>query len=429
MLTDYFSSGEDKAGQFIRGIRNPNTMKILYIVPFVPRQVKVRSFNLIPRLARRHQIHLVCVSSEAPSKMQRRYLEQHCQTLTCISHSLWRAISQCAAALPTKTPMRIAYCESKAASKAVDDLLNEVEPDVIYVERWRALQYVPRDAVVPVICDPTDSMTLYNRRLSKTGAWWERFVGWEEHRRFSRYEGALARRAAVSVFCSQVDMECVKEQAPEVRYELMPNGVDCKKYFFKEANEEEPATVVFTGNLKYRPNRHAAEFFLAKIFPLVQKQVPQAKFVAVGSEADNALERYRSMPGFEAVGFVSELRPYLAKATVAVAPLTVGAGVSNKLGEGFAVGTPVVATPLACGDLPVKDGEHLLIARDASQFADRVVEMLKDERLRRAIALRARRLVQEQYDWEIVSRKMESLMCELAAFKSGVPLAEAETPA
>lgn len=272
-------------------------------------------------------------------------------------------------------------------------------------------------------------MTLYNQRLSKTGDWWERILGLEEHRRFSRYEGTLARAADVCVFCSRVDMECVKEQAPEVRYELVPNGVDCEKYFFKGASEEEPTTVVFTGNLKYRPNRHAVEFFLEKIFPLIRRQVPQAKFVAVGSEAEKVLERYQGRPGFEAVGFVPELRRYLANATVAVAPLTVGSGVSNKLGEGFAVGTPVVATPLACGDLPVKDGEHLLIATEAPQFADRVIELLKDARLRRAIAVRARRLVQEQYDWEIVSRKMESLMCELVAFKKGIPAEEVEAPA
>jgi len=404
-------------------------MKIMYIVPFVPRQVKVRSFNLIPRLARRHQIHLVCVSSEAPSEAQRRYLEQHCESVTAIPHSRWRAIWQCAAALPTKTPMRIAYCESQAASKAVADLLRVAEPDVIYVERWRALQYVPRDAAAPVVCDPTDSMTLYNGRLSKTGASWERIVGWEEHRRFLRYEGTLARQADVSVFCSRLDMECVKEQASEARYELVPNGVDCEKLFFKDASEEEPATVVFTGNLKYRPNRHAVEFFLEKTFPLVRRQVPQAKFVAVGNGAEKALQRYRGTPGFEAIGFVPELRPYLARATVAVAPLTVGSGVSNKLGEGFAVGTPVVATPLACGDLPVRDGEHLLIARETPQFADRVIELLKDARLRRAIAARARRLVQEQYDWEIVSRKMETLMCELATFKGGIAAEEVQTPA
>jgi glycosyltransferase involved in cell wall biosynthesis len=96
-----------------------------------------------------------------------------------------------------------------------------------------------------------------------------------------------------------------------------------------------------------------------------------------------------------------------------VAPLQVGAGVSNKLAEGFAVGTPVVATPLACGDLPVKNGEQLLIATSPEEFAAHTVRLLKDPALRRQMALRARRLVEEQYDWETVSRKMEMVLQKL----------------
>jgi polysaccharide biosynthesis protein PslH len=385
-------------------------MKILYIVPFVPWEVKVRSFNLIPRLARRHEIHLVCVSSAEPSAKQREWLGKYCKTTVHVRHSTLKGIVQCAAALPTKTPLRMAYCSSKTAKEAVRRMYEEQRPDVVYVERWRALEFMPEELKAPLVCDPTDSMTLYNRRLMKAGAWWEKPVGWEEYRKFSRYEGELARRADVCVFCSHLDMECVKEQAPEVHYELVPNGVDCRKYFFKRESEEEPGTMVFTGSFKYRPNRYAAEFFLERIFPLIRREAPEAKFLAVGNGAGGALAGYRGRAGFEAVDFVPDLRPYLAKAIVAVAPLTVGSGVSNKLVEGFAVGTPVVATPLACGDLPVKSGEQLLIGTNAEEFAEHAVRLLRDAGLRRQIAVRARRLVEEKYDWEIVSRKMENVM-------------------
>ena len=198
-----------------------------------------------------------------------------------------------------------------------------------------------------------------------------------------------------------------------MRYELVPNGVDCRLYFFKDEREEEPGTIVFTGNFKYRPSCHAVKFFVDEIFPLICSKVPQAKFLAVGNGAEMALAQYRDKPGFEAVGFVPDLRPYLAKAQVAVAPMTLGSGVSNKLAEGFAVGTPVVATSLACGDLPVSSGEHLLIAQDAKEFADHVLSLFKDAVLRRKIALCARRLVEENYDWESVAGKMEALMSRL----------------
>jgi glycosyltransferase involved in cell wall biosynthesis len=385
-------------------------MKILYIVPFVPWAVKVRSFNLIPLLARRHEITLVCVSETEPSAEQTVWLSKYCKKAVYIRHTRLEGMAQCAGALPTRTPLRIAYCKSKKAKKAVQRVYEELRPDVVYVERWRALQFVPELRSAPVVCDPTDSMTLFNRRLMKGGAPWERLLGWEEHWKFMGYEGNLARGASVCVFCSRVDMECVKEQAPEVQYELVPNGVDCEKLFFKDESEEVPGMVVFTGSFKYGPNRHAAKYFLEEIFPRVRKDVPEAKFVAVGNGAAKALAEYRGRAGFEAVDFVPDLRPYLAKAEVAVAPLTVGAGVSNKLAEGFAVGTAVVSTPLACGDLPVTSGHELLIAEGAAEFARQVVRLLRDAALRRKLALRARVLVEEQYDWEIVTKKMEMVM-------------------
>ena len=390
-------------------------MRILYIVPFVPWPVKVRSFNLIPRLARNHEIYLVCVSSTMPTAEQEKWQSKYCRKTVHVRHSALRGMAQCAAALPSKTPLRMAYCRSRMARKAVRRMYEEVRPDVVYVERWRALQFVPDGLEAPLVCDPTDSMTLYNRRLMRAGAWWEKLVGWEEYVKFSRYEGKLARRADVCVFCSHLDGACVKEQSPETRCELVPNGVDCEKYFFKQENEEEPRTLVFTGSFKYRPNRYAAEFFLERILPLVRLKVPEVRFIAVGNGARKALAGYQGTEGFEAVDFVPDLRPYLAKATVAVAPLTVGSGVSNKLGEGFAVGTPVVATPLACGDLPVKSGQELLIGENAREFADHVATLLKDAGMRRQIAVRARRLVEEKYDWEIVSRKLENVFQGLVA--------------
>lgn len=389
-------------------------MKILYIVPFVPWEVRVRSFNLIPRLARKHEIYLLCVSDAAPTETQEEWLSRYCEEVIHVKHSRWNGALNCARVLPTKTPLRMAYCKSRTASDAVRRLCRRIRPDVLYVERWRPLAFVPENLEVPIVCDPTDSMTLYNRRLKSAGSWWERLIGWEEFKKFSNCEGKLAKRANVCVFCSKVDLDCVREQVPQARYEIVPNGVDCEKFRFKDESEEEPATIIFTGSFNYGPNRHAASYFLDEILPLIQTSVPAAKFWAVGNGATRAMARYRGRVGFETVGFVSDLRSYIAKATVAVAPLTVGSGVSNKLGEGFAVGTAVVATHLACGDLPVENGRELLVANNAKEFAEHCVMLIKSQRLRRDMAERARRFVEQQYDWETVSEKMEYVMQRVA---------------
>jgi polysaccharide biosynthesis protein PslH len=387
-------------------------MRILYIVPFVPWPLRVRSSNLIPRLARRHVIDLLCLAGSEKDVSKLNGVGEACASVRYTTHSRMRALLQAAAALPTSCPARMAYASSGAMKAAVEETIAAKRPDVIYVERWRALQYVPRNCGIPVVCDPTDSMILYNRRLVSNGSWWEKIVGAEEYVKFRRYEPLLARRSDVTVFCSTHDRDCLLQQDATLNCEIIPNGVDCDHFFQKNADEVEESSIVLTGNFGYHPNFHAAVYFIREILPLVRSVRPEVRLLAVGHDAARALSAYR-MPGIELVDFVPDLRPYIARATVAVAPLTVGTGVSNKVLEAFAVGTPVVATSLACGDLPVRNGEHLFLANDTKLFASRVLELLNDASLRVRLAENARKLVDAKYNWEIVSQDLENLMLRL----------------
>src|SRR5258708_20718924 len=110
-------------------------MKILCIVPLVTWEAKVRSFNLIPRLSRRHEIYLVCVSSAEPTAVQADWLRKYCKKTSHVRHTRLKGMVQCAAALPTRTPLRIAYCGSKAANLAVRRVYREERPELVYVER------------------------------------------------------------------------------------------------------------------------------------------------------------------------------------------------------------------------------------------------------------------------------------------------------
>jgi glycosyltransferase involved in cell wall biosynthesis len=264
-------------------------------------------------------------------------------------------------------------------------------------------------------------MILYNHRLILNGAWWERIVGAEEYLKFLRYEPALAETADLSIFCSTVDRDCVLSQNPDLRCAIVPNGVDCAHFFRKQESEAEPSTIILTGNFGYRPNRQAAIHFLKQIFPVIHRSLPEVRFIAVGSGATRELKRYVGDEHIQLIDFVPDLRPYLAKATVAVAPIRVGVGVSNKILQAFSVGTPVVSTAFACGDLPVRNGEHLYLANEPEVFADRVLKLMLDPSLRTRFADRGAALVRSTYDWETVSQQMEDLMLQLVHSSQKVP--------
>lgn len=402
-------------------------MRILYVLPHIPWPIKVRSFNIIPRLAQRHQIHLVALQQSAPPEWTvNNDAISCCERVDLVPHSRGRAMWRCAIEAPTPVPLRIAYCRSAAMRSAVRRSLDEFRPDVIYVERWRALQYVPADTRIPVLCDPTDSMGLYNQRLFSAGKWWERMIAAEEYLKFLRYEPYLASRATMTVFCSEIDLQHVKRRCPQGRFKVVPNGVDCDLFFRKSCDEERANTIVFTGSFAYTPNRLAVRLFLQEIFPQIKREVPGARFVAVGNGARRYLKSFLT-EGMEVHDFVPDLRAHLASATVAIAPMSLGTGVSNKLLEAFSVGTPMVSTRVACGDLPVEDGRHLFVADDSKMFASRVLELLQDANLRRQITDNAHNLVTCHYDWKLVAKQMETLLLHLAR-KDGTPSPEALIP-
>jgi len=386
-------------------------MRILWILPFVPWPVKVRSFNLLPRISQRHDINLVCVASSEEDFARLGRLRDCCDSIRTGTYDRTGALARCLMSLPTRTPLRIAYVASSSMRQAVAQSIAEKRPDVIYVERWRALQYVPPETRIPVVCDPTDSMSLYNERLMRAGRSWERALGLVEYLKFRRTEPVLARTVAAAVFCSQADLDFVRRLAPDANLVQVPNGVDCDAFSPKRMGEEQFAEIFFSGNFLYSPNRDAVRHFLKDIFPRVKRKVPEATLTIVGNGAVKfiAAEAWH-VAGIRVFDFVPELRPHLARASVAVAPLRVGAGVSNKLLEAFAVGTTIVSTRIGCGDLPCRDGEHLFLADDPVLFAERVVRLLENPPLGHAIAARAQAFVRAAYDWHIVARLMEEVL-------------------
>lgn len=385
-------------------------MRILYIAPFVPWRVRVRSRNILAHLAKRHEVAAVCMARSENEAQRADSLRSLCREIVCVRLSRYEAALRCALCLPTPVPLRIAYSFSFEMRKAIRHMIRDFSPDVLYVDRWRALPNVPVNVRVPVICDPTDSMLLYNTRLIRAGAWWERLLGLEEAVKFLWYERRLAARASSVVFCSRLDLEVARGKNRSPHYEVIPNGVDCQKFFFKGATaEEESNRIVFTGNFGYPPNRRSMLFFLKNVLPLVRNQFPSVRLAVVGNEVERLGDLLGS-PGVEGMGFVPDLRSHIARAAISVVPIRVGAGVPNKLLEAFATGTAVVATPMACGDLPVQHGEHLLLADAARDFADATVRLLRNPELRLQLAFRARRLVETQYSLQAMSQKLEEIL-------------------
>ena len=136
---------------------------------------------------------------------------------------------------------------------------------------------------------------------------------------------------------------------------VLPNGVDIDTF----RNQGAPAAlpeVVFTGVFGYRPNEDGARWSIDHVWPRVRRSQPHAHLMLVGRGPSGALRKRARRAGVEVTGTVPDVRPYLWRAAIAVAPLETAHGVQNKVLEAVAAGLPVVVTSAVYEGLPRRCG-------------------------------------------------------------------------
>ncbi len=138
--------------------------------------------------------------------------------------------------------------------------------------------------------------------------------------------------------------------------------------------------LLFVGSFDHLPNRDAVAWMAREVLPLVHRQHPGTVLHVVGSNPTaDVLELANET--VEVHGWVADLMPWHRRCRLSVAPLRFGAGVKGKVGESMAAGLPTVCTPVAAEGMGLVDGQHVLVAADATGFAERVVRLLDDDAL------------------------------------------------
>jgi glycosyltransferase involved in cell wall biosynthesis len=97
---------------------------------------------------------------------------------------------------------------------------------------------------------------------------------------------------------------------------------------------------------------------------------------------------------------VEDVRDWLARATLCVAPLRIARGIQNKVLEAMAMGRAVVATPQAHEGIEAEPDREIVLAEDAQAFARAVLGLLRERDRAAAIGAAARARVEARYRWD-----------------------------
>jgi glycosyltransferase involved in cell wall biosynthesis len=229
-----------------------------------------------------------------------------------------------------------------------------------------------------------------------------------EARALSRFDGVLAVSAA--------DAETLRRLYPDLiqaPIHVVQTGVDTE-FFRPVTTAVTPKSLVFTGSMDWLPNEDAMLFFYREILPRIREQEPDVSLTIVGRAPTPAVARLAQDPAITVTGRVDDVRPHLANGAVYIVPLRIGGGTRLKIFEAMAMGKAVVSTAVGAEGLPVRDGEHLLLADAPDAFASAVVRLFRDHDRRRAIETAARSLVVTQYDWAAVATDLDRALTSVA---------------
>lgn len=213
----------------------------------------------------------------------------------------------------------------------------------------------------------------------------------EERRTWARLDGCT--------LTSESDQAMLLADAPKTRTAVIPNGVDLD--FFQppaDRTAREPGTVLFFGAIDYYPNTEGLLFFLREIWPLLRSRTPGLRLCIVGRRPPDVILAHRA-PDVEITGAVDDVRPYIERAAVVVAPLRIGGGTRLKILEALAMGKAVVSTSLGAEGLAIVSGRELFIADDPAGFARDVTKLLGEPELADRMGEAGRRLVAARYGW------------------------------
>ena len=388
-------------------------MKILWVKAggLVPPDTggKIRSYNILRQLAKHHEVTFFSFYAAHDNDVHAE-LSQIFQRVILSPLNLPPAKSagellDYAVHLFSCEPYNLTkYCRP-VIRKKLRALLQEEIFDVILCDFLVAAGIIPWDWPCPKVLFTHNVEAVIWRRhyeVARNPLW--KALSWHEWKRMKAAERRYLQKADHVLAVSENDREAFARFLDLRKLTVTPTGADTE-FFMPSAEKEIPNSLVFTGSMDWLPNEDGIFYFANKIFPLILAKAPDASLCVVGRKPSQRLQDLAArVPNIQLTGWVEDVRPYLAQCAVYIVPLRIGGGTRLKIFEAMSMAKAVVSTSIGAEGLPVKNGEHLLIADDPASFAESTLRLLRNASQRAQFGQAARHLVEEHYSWATVSK-------------------------
>lgn len=218
------------------------------------------------------------------------------------------------------------------------------------------------------------------------------------------------------------DLFCRKYALNKEKVTVIPSGCDLSDPVGEEAKERlrakmgfDPDTmiVVFHGSYNHPPNREAIDRITNCIAPMLASD-KSILFALYGSDVPTF-----NRANVRSFGFVKDLHNALSIADIALVPITRGGGTRLKLFDYMNAGLPIITTPKGTEGIRANDKEHLIIVEAIdNEIASAIEHLAQNKQERERLGSNARRLVENEYNWDLIGDKLDDTYRKITANRS-----------
>lgn len=405
--------------------------ELLYLVhrfPYPPNKGdKIRSYHLLKHLIKYYRVHLGTFIDDEKDHEYLVKVKSLCAETCIVDLHPRTARLRSLVGLLYGQPLTLPYYRNSGLQTWVNDILENRPIAHIVVFSSGMAQYVSGAVSAKRIIDFVDIDSDKWMQYSASTKWPLSWIYRRESKLLLEYERRVACEFDSATFVSETEADLFKQLSPEAAEKVtyFNNGVDAK-YFSPLHGHIHPypkgsTVLVFVGAMDYWANIDAVEWFARAVLPKIRSYRPDVEFYIVGARPAAAVMSLAALPGVTVTGSVPDVRPYLAHAFAAVAPLRIARGIQNKVLEAMAMEQIVVASPQALEGIGALPGKELLVAKDENEFADKIIRLLR-EMPGREIGRAARIRVLDDYSWKRSMERVDALLSQPKALRSGLPL-------
>jgi glycosyltransferase involved in cell wall biosynthesis len=392
-------------------------MRILMLTPYLPYPPssggQIRSFNLIKQLSKKHEITLCSLIKYDDEKKYVEKIRPFCKEVHVFKRppKAW-TISNILKTGLSSFPFLVIRNFSPSEQKALPKIIKEGNFDLIHAETFYVNPHIPKTDIPIVMVDQTIEYLVYEHFVKNF-----KFVPLRpmlsiDVLKLKYWERAYWKRAARVVGVSEKDVKVMTDLLGKEKVRFNPNGVG--EDLMKKIGLHYSKTIVFMGNYAWMQNSEAARLLAEKVFPLIKKEIKDAKLLIAGQHTEKISDL--KSDSVEIIDFtVDDLEgqeKIFKTSGVLVAPLYGPGGTRLKILAAMAAHLPVVTTNVGIAGIG-KNGEDYLEGNTPEEIAKLSVKVLNDKKLYEKIAGNARKLVEEKYSYTAIAKQLDQIYEEV----------------